>query len=51
MKIWIIMGAILMAFAIVLDAFGAHIIKSKISLENLKIFEISKTCDSSDKLP
>ena len=40
MKIWIIMGAILMAFAIVLDAFGAHIIKSKISPENLAIFEI-----------
>ena len=40
MKIWIIVGAILMAFAIVLDAYGAHIIKSKIYPEDLAIFEI-----------
>ena len=40
MKIWVIVGAILLALAIVLGAFGAHIIKSKISSEDLAIFEI-----------
>ena len=39
MKIWIIAGAILLALAIVLGAFGAHIIKSKVSPEDLAIFE------------
>ena len=39
MKIWIIAGAILLALAIVLGAFGAHIIKSKVSPEDLSIFE------------
>ena len=40
MKIWIIVGAFLMALAIVLSAFGAQIIKSKISPEDLAIFVI-----------
>ena len=39
MKIWIIAGATFLALAIVLGAFGAHIIKSKVSPEDLAIFE------------
>ena len=39
MKILIIAGATFLALAIVLGAFGAHIIKSKVSPEDLVIFE------------
>ena len=39
MKIWIIAGATFLALAIILGAFGAHIIKSKVSPEDLAIFE------------
>lgn len=40
MKIWIILGAIFLALAILLGAFGTHIIKSKVSGELLNIYEI-----------
>lgn len=39
MKTWIITGAILMALAVVLGAFGAHGLKSRVSPEDLVIFE------------
>ncbi len=39
MKSWIILGASLAALAVILGAFGAHGLKSKISPEDLAIFE------------
>ena len=40
MRLWIILGAILAALSVLIGAFGAHGLKSKISSENLLIFEI-----------
>ncbi|MDP6339564.1 MAG: DUF423 domain-containing protein [Candidatus Marinimicrobia bacterium] len=39
MKNWIILGASLAALAVILGAFGAHGLKSKVSPEDLAIFE------------
>jgi len=39
MKYWIITGSVLMSFAILIGAFGAHSLKDKITTEYLTIFE------------
>ena len=39
MKNWIIIGAFLAIIAVILGAFGAHILKSKLPPEDLAIFE------------
>lgn len=39
MKNWIVLGASLAALAVVLGAFGAHGLKSKVTPEDLAIFE------------
>ena len=39
MKTWIVFGSILTGLAILLGAFGAHALKSRISPEDLAIFE------------
>ena len=39
MKHWIILGASLAALAVMLGAFGAHALKSKVSPSDLAIFE------------
>jgi len=39
MKYWIIIGSVLMSFAIIIGAFGAHILKDKITAEYLTVFE------------
>ena len=39
MRDWIVLGSCLMALAVVLGAFGAHGLKSKVSNEDLIIFE------------
>lgn len=39
MKTWLIVGAILAGLAVLLGAFGAHGLKSKVSPEDLAIFE------------
>ena len=39
MKNWIIIGAFLAKIAVILGAFGAHILKSKLPPEDLAIFE------------
>ena len=39
MKSFIILGSILTGFAIIIGAFGAHIIKTKVPFEDLAIFE------------
>tara|TARA_B100001250_G_C19335647_1_gene586739 strand:- start:101 stop:466 length:366 start_codon:yes stop_codon:yes gene_type:complete len=40
MRGWLIIGAILAALSVIFGAFGAHWLKSKISSEDLVIFEI-----------
>ena len=39
MKNWILLGASLAALAVVFGAFGSHILKSRLSSEDLAIFE------------
>ena len=39
MKDWIVLGSCLMALAVAIGAFGAHGLKSKVSNEDLIIFE------------
>ncbi len=39
MKTWIITGALFMALAVILGAFGAHGLKSRVTPEDLVIFE------------
>ena len=39
MKSWIIIGSILAALAVILGAFGAHGLKTRLSPEDLAIFE------------
>ena len=39
MKTWLIVGASLAGLAVLLGAFGAHVLKSKVSQEDLAIFE------------
>ena len=39
MKTWLIVGASLAGLAVLLGAFGAHALKSKVSQEDLAIFE------------
>ena len=39
MKSFIILGSILTGFAIIIGAFGAHTIKTRVSIEDLAIFE------------
>ncbi len=39
MKTWLIVGASLAGLAVLLGAFGAHALKSKVLLEELVIFE------------
>jgi uncharacterized membrane protein YgdD (TMEM256/DUF423 family) len=39
MKIWIIIGSILIGLGIILGAFASHTLKSKLSLTYLNIFE------------
>ena len=40
MKIWLIVGACLAALSVLIGAFGAHGLKSKISIHDLATFEI-----------
>ena len=39
MKSWIVLGAFLAALAVILGAFGSHVLKSRLSSEDLAIFE------------
>ena len=39
MKVLLIIGLILAAFAVLFGAFGAHFLKSRLSIEDLAIFE------------
>ena len=39
MKSWIIIGSLLAAFAVILGAFGAHGLKTRLSPEDMAIFE------------
>ena len=39
MKSWIVLGAFLAALAVILGAFGSHVLKSRLSAEDLAIFE------------
>ena len=39
MKIFIITGSLFMALTVLTGAFGAHSLKHKLSMENMKIFE------------
>ena len=39
MKSWILLGAFLAALAVILGAFGSHVLKSRLSSEDLAIFE------------
>ena len=39
MKSWIIIGSFLAAFAVILGAFGAHGLKTRLSPEDMAIFE------------
>lgn len=38
MKTWIVIGALLITIAIILGAFGAHILKTKLSPKDFEIF-------------
>ena len=40
MKIWIIIGALLLSLAIILGAFGSHFLKTRFSESDIEIFEI-----------
>ena len=39
MKTWIIVGSLLAAIAVLIGAFGSHSLKSRVSPEDLAIFE------------
>ena len=39
MKSWIVLGAFLAALAVILGAFGSHLLKIRLSSEDLSIFE------------
>ena len=39
MKSWIVLGAFLAALAVILGAFGSHLLKIRLSSEDLAIFE------------
>ena len=39
MKLWIIIGSLLAALSVLVGAFGAHGLKSRVSTADLEIFE------------
>ena len=48
MKLWIIIGSLLAALSVLVGAFGAHGLKSRVSTADLEIFENVKV-ENSDK--
>lgn len=40
MKLWIIIGALLLSIAIIFGAFGSHFLKTRFSENDIEIFEI-----------